>query len=276
MLAASCASVGALAALGVLLVRCDGSSTASEGGAPAVSEGEARAHGPSDESLAALTAPEPTTNDDDAAPAPASSITTAVAPTSTAPAAARLGAADCAVVVQVLLPPAHLITAEDFVPVEERPGGARLPVTADAVAAVAALVPAEQRTAWDPVVTMFQTIEAAGGAPDEAQQAAYQDARDASEGWGRQACPDAAPSWRCNAFGNRSANPEPTEPDGSAAAAVVREEREGDDAVAVAQSERAQLWAWLDADGFVVRTVQVERVGDGWAVTRRHTCLGSG
>lgn len=179
---------------------------------------------------------------------------------------------NCVAIERVVLPPAEVITSEDFATGDEeratRPG----PSIAE-LRLVAALVPGEHRARWGSAVDALEATT--GEVPDEVDEA-LDAAKDAVEPWARQVCPNARPSWRCNQFGSTSDSVIDLEAgEGSASTphgvlAVVGDEA---DAVELDRTAEQVLYGWLDGDGFVARTFQVGRFEGGWAFAGYHECL---
>jgi hypothetical protein len=279
-------AAGVLLAAGLVIVALaaswggGGSVTSGRSGAGSTAgstAGSGRDGGPSADDVAALddlrSVPHPSTTDVPAGGAPTS--VPAPGPDGTSSGAeggsvVPLAPADCASVARVVIPAARIITAADFVPIDERAVPAKDPVYVDDVARVVSLVPADQRPAWERVAT---EISRGRAHPTTAQERAdLQAARNRSEVWARAACPDAPPSWRCDDFGSISGpDVAPTLAQGSSPEALVARVS-GVERRVLARTDRVVLYGWVDDAGFVVRTQQIERVGGGWATTRRHIC----
>lgn len=179
---------------------------------------------------------------------------------------------NCVAIERAVLPPAEVITSEDFATDDDdratRPGASIAELRL-----VAALVPGEHRAQW---ASALDSLEAATGEVPEEVADGLAAAKDAVEPWARQVCPNARPSWRCNQFGStRDSVIDLEEGEGSASTphgvlAVVGDEA---DAVELDRTSEQVLYGWLDGDGFVVRTFQVGRVEGGWAFAGYHECL---
>ena len=175
----------------------------------------------------------------------------------------------------MVIPAAAIITEADFVPVEDREPGPASGWQA-AVERVAAIVPADQRAPWEVVVAAPARAAAEHRGLTVADRADLQEARNASEVWARAVCPDAPPSWRCDAFGSIGPGPDvaPTRAEAGSPAAVLRRYPDTGRAVELQRTDDVVLFGWVDGAGFVTRTHQVERVDGGWATSRRHVCHG--
>jgi len=181
---------------------------------------------------------------------------------------------NCVAIERVVLPPARVITQQNFVEPDDlaaRPRGSS--ATVAEIRLVAALVPAENRSTWQDLVA---AIASSDGAPSDELSQRTVAAVDAVEAWARETCPDAPPSWRCNAYGSADDSVLDLEADGGEAStpeSVVARVDDVDGAVEVDRTDDQVLYAWLDGGGFVTRTLQVGRGRDGWAVAGFHSCL---
>jgi len=289
-------------AFGALAVSCsdDGGVTASTGADPSHSRG------PSRQDVAALTDREPSTT--------AASTTTADPATTTSssggsgsedpadaggpdethgggragaprspsggpsaePTVAPLAEGDCAALELVVIPAAAIITEADFVPLDQRPPDGGAAARTAAVQRIAAIAPATERPAWRAVAASQAQAQAAGRPLTEREVAAFRSARNTTEVWARSACPDAPPSWRCDDFGSIGPGPDvaPIRAEASSPDAVLRRYPDTGRAEEIQRTADIVLFGWVTDEGFVTRTHQVERIGGGWATSRRHVCHG--
>lgn len=186
-----------------------------------------------------------------------------------------LATADCAAVAQIVIPAARIITEDDFVPNADPPPLAGSEESRlDAVRRVVAVVPAAHRAAWEAVAGDVARAETAGTPATDEDRARLQAARNGDEVWARAVCPGAPPSWQCDHFGSMGGRPDvaPTRSAGATPEAVLRPAAGSDRAIEQQRTDDTVLYVWTDDAGFVTRTQQIERVGDGWATARRHIC----
>lgn len=187
---------------------------------------------------------------------------------------APLGAADCAALEQLVIPAAAIITEADFVPLDERPPATGSGNVLGAAQRVAAIVPAAQRPAWQGVVADVTRAAEGRRRPSAEERARLQSARNGVEVWARAVCPGAPPSWRCDSFGSIGPGPDvaPTRAEAASPEAVLRRSPDAETAVELQRTDDIVLFGWVTAAGFVTRTHQVERIDEGWATGRVHTC----
>ena len=185
-------------------------------------------------------------------------------------------AADCAALEQLAIPAARIITSDDFVPLDRRPVG---PGGVDAVAAarrIAAIVPADAHASWVRAADALERAVRAGRHLDAAGWDLLRTARNEVEVWARSACPDAPPSWQCDAFGSAGPGPDvaPSRTEASTPLGALHRHPDTGRAVELQRTPDIVLYGWVTEAGFVTRTHQVERVAGGWATSRRHVCQG--
>jgi hypothetical protein len=184
--------------------------------------------------------------------------------------------ADCAALEQIAIPAARIITADDFVALDQRPVG---PSGSDAVAAarrVAAIVPTAARPSWVRAADAIEQAVAGGRHLDAAGWDLLRTARNEVEVWARAACPDAPPSWRCDAFGSVGPGPDvaPARAEATTALGALHRHPDTGRAIELQRTSSIVLYGWVTDAGFVTRTQQVERVDGGWATSRTHVCQG--
>lgn len=275
-----------LVALGLLA----GSCRSTEGGQAAPAAGG----GPSAEALAGLTDPgastsaavegsatvptPSTTSSADSATIPTRPTTSLGDSATVASGPTSLSDSDCAALEQVVIPAAAIITEDDFTPVEQRqPELPHQEAAAVVVERVAVIVPADHRAAWRGVAAQVALAEKEGRPPTDEERARLRAARNGVEVWARSVCPDAPPSWECDHFGSQGPGPDvaPATAEAPTPEQVLRAIPDSGRTRELQRTTDIVLRGWLDGRGFVVRTVQIERVDDGWAVARRHVCHGA-
>lgn len=299
------AALALVAGLGVLgiLASCQPRSTPTDRGSDATAASSAASPdaGPSDRDVAALAEPGGqdggASGSDGSTPAGRSTSTTPSDPTGSvvpvgdagvgAPTpppggsgssgrVAPASAADCAALEQIAIPAARIITSDDFVPLDQRPVGPSGVDAASAARRVAAIVPAEAHPSWVRAADAIDQAVRSGRHLDAAGWDLLRTARDEVEVWARAACPDAPPSWQCDAFGSVGPGPDvaPTRAEASTPRGALHRHPDTGRAVELQRTSDIVLYGWVTDAGFVTRTHQVERVAGGWATSRRHVCQG--
>jgi hypothetical protein len=107
---------------------------------------------------------------------------------------------------------------------------------------------------------------------DPAAEKLADDLLESAARWGRDRCPDVGPSWDCpvrttfkpvgksiDADGNS-----PPEDAGASPDDVLATQDDPEQAQEIDRSDDAVLYAWLDGDGVLIRTLRVDRVPGGW------------
>lgn len=185
-------------------------------------------------------------------------------------------AADCAALEQLAIPAARIITSDDFVPLDRRPIGPSGVDAATAARRVAAIVPADAHRSWVRAADAIERAVRSGRHLDAAGWDLLRTARNEVEVWARAACPDAPPSWRCDAFGSVGPGPDvaPSRAEASTPLGALHRHPDTGRAVELQRTPDIVLYGWVTDAGFVTRTHQVERVAGGWATSRRHICQG--
>jgi len=135
----------------------------------------------------------------------------------------------------------------------------------DMLGDLAAALPADQQEGWAEFVAQVRA-HAPGAEADPAAQARFAPVLERAARWARTQCPEAPPSWICESEETGSGMPsylpgdEDASPTPEAALESLAPPAGGEE---LGRDDDAVLYGWVDADGFLIRTIQVRQTDDG-------------